>query len=116
VCWEDTLKYKMLTSDRERMDCVRVILHRYIDLDSPVELNLPGQLTSYVAELRNLVDIYVEGSMIRPNMLDQLEEHCVVDIMDIFTRFKQSHYWHKISLELQKVKNQNEMLKQTGMT
>jgi hypothetical protein len=117
LCWEDIHKYKLLTSDRERIDCIHMILQSYIEQGSPVELNLPGQLKFYINDLSNLVETYKENeSRINSNILDQLEEHCLADIVDIFSRFKRSQNWQKISQNLIKVKQENEILHQTGMT
>jgi hypothetical protein len=43
--------------------------------NSPVELNLPGDLQSYVNELKDIVQ--KENYLYEKDLLDRLETHCV---------------------------------------
>jgi hypothetical protein len=116
VCWEDIQKYNLLHTDIERVEFLRMIISKYFERDSPVELNLPATLLPYAKDLKNMVATYQEGKEIEKNILAKLRIHCVNDIQDVFGRFKQSSLWQNILGDQERIKEQNEMLQKSGMS
>jgi hypothetical protein len=86
---------------------------KYFEPNSPVELNLPGDFKMYLETLKTAA--MQEGYVFTDNILEKLETHCVVDIQEVFMRFKKSAGWTKIERELAEKQQEDELLQKTGM-
>ena len=113
MCWEDIQIFKTLQSDIARAEHLQMMNEKYFEVNSPVELNLPGDFKMYLETLKTTVQL--EGYVYTDDILEKLETHCIVDIQEVFMRFKHSASWAKIERELVDKKQEDELLQKTGM-
>jgi hypothetical protein len=89
------------------------MIEKYCQSDSPVELNLPASLGTYVKELKTNVE--KADFECAEDILVPLENHCISDLQEVYLRFLNSAIGHKITKEQIEMKQQDEMLQKTGM-
>ncbi|KAL9657534.1 hypothetical protein ABK040_000962 [Willaertia magna] len=83
LCWNDLQKFKRIRKSKRR-GFARYILEMYLNVgNSPLELNIPLNLSRY-NEIRLILDD--ESKELPKNLFDYLELHCIKDMFDIYIR------------------------------
>ena len=84
--WRDVQRFKK-SNKKNRNKMAQVLINTYMKQTSPVELNLPSELSKLIPNLEIQAN---ETTPVDANIFQQFELHCLNDLCDIFTRFKAS--------------------------
>jgi hypothetical protein len=116
VCWEDVQTYNKLDSTLEKLDQIKKILNKYCNHHSILELNLPGHMTDYIKKLSEIAENGDINTVLKPDELELLRQHCEQDLSDVFSRFKSSASGMQIENEKELIKAEDILMQQSGIS
>jgi hypothetical protein len=113
IFWEEVQKFKRLTDHEDRETMIHHLYEKYMVHSSPFELNI--QQSSILPIERAMQEYRANGTPIDDDVFTPLEEHCVEDMRDVFSRFIETDVGSQIHAEIKKHEAELSIMEQTGM-
>jgi hypothetical protein len=110
VFWEDVQKYKQAQDEEQRIAIGQHLRGKYLSAGAPFELNIQKEMADSVFSTMDKM-----GDNLPYYLFDRLEDHCLSDMRDVFSRFKDTAEGVDILKEMGRENRVMEIMEISGM-